>query len=79
MNVDSEVRTPMANVVEAMTERLLADGGISSGMRVLDVGCGGGAVSRMAARLVGKTGQVLGSIAASLPSGAQRKRQREKV
>ena len=50
----------MPNVVDAMTERLLADAGIRRGMRVLDVGCGGGFVSLMAARLVGSTGQVLG-------------------
>jgi hypothetical protein len=36
-----------------MTERMLADAGIGTGMRVLDVGCGRGDVSFMVARLVG--------------------------
>ncbi|HVK71504.1 MAG TPA: methyltransferase domain-containing protein [Polyangium sp.] len=42
------------------TERLLHDANISTGMRVLDVGCGRGDVSLMAARLVGETGLVIG-------------------
>lgn len=50
----------MANVVDGMTERLLADAGLASGMRVLDIGCGTGIVSMMAARLVGQAGQVVG-------------------
>lgn len=43
-----------------MTEQLLRDAGISTGMRVLDIGCGRGDVSLMAARLVGDTGLVIG-------------------
>ncbi len=50
----------MPNIVDQMTERLLFDAGIGEGMRVLDVGCGLGDVSTMAARLVGTTGQVIG-------------------
>ncbi len=45
---------------EDITERLLVDAGISEGMRVLDVGCGAGAVTALIARLVGPTGQVVG-------------------
>ena len=36
-----------------MTERLLIDAGLRSGMRVLDVGCGRGDVTLLAAKLVG--------------------------
>jgi SAM-dependent methyltransferase len=43
-----------------LTEDLLRRGGIVSGMRVLDVGCGVGDVSLLAAELVGPSGTVLG-------------------
>jgi SAM-dependent methyltransferase len=43
-----------------ITERLLDDAGLMSGMRVLDLGCGSGDVSLMIARRVGPTGQVVG-------------------
>lgn len=42
------------------TRRLLQDAGIVAGMRVLDVGCGGGDVTFLAADLVGPGGTVLG-------------------
>lgn len=42
------------------TRRLLQDAGIQAGMRVLDVGCGTGDVTVLAANLVGPTGHVLG-------------------
>lgn len=51
----------MADPRDEMTERLLVDAGITSGMRVLDVGCGSGSVSLMLANLVGAGGQVLGT------------------
>lgn len=50
----------MMDIVRDMTERLLIDAGIGAGMCVLDVGCGRGDVSFLAARLVGEQGQVLG-------------------
>ena len=50
----------MANIVDGMTERLLEDAGIGVGMRVLDIGCGPGAVSFMLAQKVGETGWVYG-------------------
>jgi SAM-dependent methyltransferase len=50
----------MADIVGAMTERLLVDAGMGAGMRVLDAGCGRGDVSFLAARLVGEQGEVLG-------------------
>ncbi|OBF63398.1 methylase [Mycobacterium sp. 852002-51971_SCH5477799-a] len=46
------------------TEHALRLAGLRQGMRVLDVGCGPGDVSFIAARLVGPTGSVLGVDAA---------------
>lgn len=43
-----------------ITRRALLDGGLQAGMRVLDVGCGSGDVSRLAGEIVGETGFVLG-------------------
>jgi len=50
----------MAHTAVDFTERLLMDAGISSGMHVLDVGCGRGDVTFMLAKLVGETGEVIG-------------------
>jgi SAM-dependent methyltransferase len=47
-----------ASILNPFTEQLLRRAGISSGMRVLDLGCGIGEVSLMAARLVGRHGAV---------------------
>lgn len=47
-------------VGDSFTKRLLKDGGVSFGMRVLDIGCGMGDVSMMVAELVGATGMVIG-------------------
>lgn len=64
----------MADVRDAMTERLLADAGVGAGMHVLDVGCGGGDVTCMAARLVGDGGRVLGVDRDPRPIAAARER-----
>lgn len=48
----------MPNSVDEMTERMLDDAGIGAGMRVLDIGCGPGAVSLMLSRRVGNQGHV---------------------
>jgi 2-polyprenyl-3-methyl-5-hydroxy-6-metoxy-1,4-benzoquinol methylase len=40
-----------ASIVQATTERLLRSAGIERGMRVLDLGCGAGDVSMLAATL----------------------------
>lgn len=50
----------MADGANSMSERLLVDAVITSGMRVLDIGCGCGEVSLLLAKLVGEGGQVLG-------------------
>src|SRR5262245_45883093 len=43
-----------------LTEDILQRAGVAPGMRVLDIGCGVGDVSQMAAWLVGPSGAVLG-------------------
>jgi ubiquinone/menaquinone biosynthesis C-methylase UbiE len=50
----------MDDVSDTFTERLLRDAGITDGMSVLDIGCGRGDVSFMAARLIKEQGRVLG-------------------
>ena len=61
-----------------ITRRGFEEGGIRSGMRVLDVGCGTGDVSMTVAELVGPTGYVLGidrgaeAIAVARSKGASR-------
>jgi ubiquinone/menaquinone biosynthesis C-methylase UbiE len=49
-----------AEMLAPITERLLRSAGIRAGMRVLDLGCGAGDVSLLAAKLVGPTGSVVG-------------------
>jgi len=61
-HADVEVRRLMlqAQLYDSYTEHALRLAGLRPGMRVLDVGCGPGDVSFVAARLVGSTGAVLG-------------------
>jgi ubiquinone/menaquinone biosynthesis C-methylase UbiE len=49
-----------AAMLRPITERLLRSAGIEQGMRVLDLGCGAGDVSMLAAKLVGTSGSVVG-------------------
>jgi 2-polyprenyl-3-methyl-5-hydroxy-6-metoxy-1,4-benzoquinol methylase len=49
-----------ARLYEPFTMQFFRDAGIKVGMRVLDVGCGSGDVSFLAARMVGPTGDVVG-------------------
>lgn len=49
-----------AAVLQPMTERLLRSTGLIPGSRVLDLGCGPGDLSLLAAELVGPSGAVLG-------------------
>jgi ubiquinone/menaquinone biosynthesis C-methylase UbiE len=49
-----------ADMLRPFTERLLRNAEIGPGMRVLDLGCGAGDVSMLAAELVGPSGSVIG-------------------
>ena len=49
-----------ARLYKPFTAQFFHDSGLTLGMRVLDVGCGTGDVSFLAARLIGLSGQVLG-------------------
>jgi len=59
---DSELERLMvqSEVLGDLTAHVLQRAGIAAGMRVLDLGCGAGDVSLLAASLVGSSGQVLG-------------------
>lgn len=61
-HADSEIRRLMlqARLYDDFTEHALRMAGLRPGMRVLDLGCGPGDVSFIAARLVGPRGSVLG-------------------
>jgi len=50
----------LGQICQPFTRRMFAEAGITTGMQVLDVGCGPGDVSLIAADLVGETGRVLG-------------------
>src|SRR5215472_3922184 len=49
-----------AALSEPYTRQLFHVAGITLGLRVLDVGCGGGDISLLLAQLVGPTGRVIG-------------------
>src|SRR3954469_1290133 len=49
-----------ASILNPLSDQLLRRAGISAGLRVLDVGCGVGELSMVAARLVGRHGCVSG-------------------
>lgn len=49
-----------ATMLRPITERLLRSAGIDAGMRVLDLGCGAGDVSMLAAEMIGPSGSVIG-------------------
>lgn len=48
------------SLYDGHTRHLLEQAGITSGMKVLDVGSGAGDVAFLAARLVGATGSIVG-------------------
>jgi ubiquinone/menaquinone biosynthesis C-methylase UbiE len=47
-------------ILRPITERLFREAGVKEGMRVLDLGCGPGDVSFLAAEMVGASGWVIG-------------------
>jgi trans-aconitate methyltransferase len=49
-----------ARIYEAVTRRLLVRAGVDAGHHVVDLGCGGGDVSLIAAAVVGASGSVIG-------------------
>lgn len=59
---------------EGLTEDVLRHAGIEAGMRVLDIGCGVGDVSFLAARLVGPGGSVVGVDRGEESIGTSRRR-----
>ena len=58
--VESQRLIKQATFLRPSTERVFRKAGIGEGMRVLDLGCGAGDVSFLAAELVGPTGSVVG-------------------
>jgi ubiquinone/menaquinone biosynthesis C-methylase UbiE len=50
----------LGQIYQPFTRRVLVEAGVTTGMSVLDVGCGPGEVSLLAAELVGASGRVLG-------------------
>jgi ubiquinone/menaquinone biosynthesis C-methylase UbiE len=53
--------TAQNRLVAGATERYFRDAGVGAGMRVLDVGSGAGDCAFVIARLVGETGEVIGT------------------
>ena len=49
-----------SGILQPFTERVFRRAGLGEGMRVLDLGCGAGDVSFLAAEIVGPTGSVMG-------------------
>ncbi len=58
--VESQRLIKQATFLRQSTERVFRKAGLSEGMHVLDLGCGAGDVSFLAADLVGPTGSVVG-------------------
>lgn len=57
---EQERLVKQAAILRGWTERFFRAGGLKAGMRVLDLGCGMGDVSILAADIVGPAGSVLG-------------------
>jgi cyclopropane fatty-acyl-phospholipid synthase-like methyltransferase len=61
-----------AQVFEPFTRQLFQQAGLTTGMRVLDVGCGSGDVTFLAADLAGQAGRSLVPTAPPQPCSEQR-------
>lgn len=57
---ESQRLIQQSGFMRTSTERVFRKAGITTGMRVLDLGCGVGDVSFLAAEIVGPTGSVVG-------------------
>jgi SAM-dependent methyltransferase len=57
---ESQRLIKQASFLQPFTERVFRRAGIGPGMRVLDLGCGAGDVSFLAAELVGPSGSIVG-------------------
>ena len=71
---EMERLSAQARLLDPLTRRLLQDAGLREGMRVLDLGCGHGDVSLLAADLVGPLGHVVGLDSAPAAVEAARRR-----
>ena len=58
--ISVENQITQSEMLQPVTERLLRAAGVRRGMHVLDLGCGSGDVSMLAAALVGPNGLILG-------------------
>jgi ubiquinone/menaquinone biosynthesis C-methylase UbiE len=70
--------TVQAEFLRPITKRMLLAAGLGTGMRVLDLGCGAGDVTMLAAELVGSEGHVVGldRVASAVDFAAGRARQK---
>jgi ubiquinone/menaquinone biosynthesis C-methylase UbiE len=61
-HAESELQRLMkqSKLLEPLTEHVFRRAGLTTGMKVLDLGCGAGDVSFLAAKIVGPTGSVVG-------------------
>jgi ubiquinone/menaquinone biosynthesis C-methylase UbiE len=67
-----------AMILRPITARLFQEAGVKEGMRILDLGCGPGDVSFLAAEMVGPSGWVLGIDQAPEAVALARDRARDK-
>ena len=67
-----------AQLLEPVTRHILLDAGIRAGMRVLDIGSGAGDVAFLAAELVGRSGEVIGTDTAAAAVTAAMRSARER-